>query len=122
MVRLTAPRRFARTALVLLGWALAAWPAATWGQEWAPSPLPASPQPAPPSPGASQELLQRLGKLEARLDWLTRQNDGLLHENKLLAEKVGPLPGPASAGLTAPGDGGAGGPGSAAPGASPAGA
>jgi hypothetical protein len=42
----------------------------------------------PPSAGISQQLLDRLGKMEKRLDWVTKQNEDLLRENKVLAEKL----------------------------------
>src|SRR5258708_4231228 len=74
---------------VLLGWVLAAWPAVASGQEGAPSPLAVPLRVIPPSPGVSQDLFERLGKMEERLDWVTKQNEGLLRENKVLAEKVG---------------------------------
>jgi phosphate-selective porin OprO/OprP len=77
--------------LVLLGWVLAVWPAIALGQEGVPlSPLTAPPWTVPPFPGACQELLERLGKMEERLDWLTKQNEDLLRENKLLAKKSSP--------------------------------
>jgi phosphate-selective porin OprO and OprP len=120
--------------LVLLGGTLAAWPAVALGQEGAPLPPTTPVREIPPSPCASQELLERLGKMEERLDWLTKQNEGLLRQNQMLAEKVGvPFrnisdPGPqgvitsapsgtALTGVTAPGDVGTGLFSSAGPGA-----
>jgi phosphate-selective porin OprO and OprP len=88
MSRITGPARFRWTSLVLLGWLLAARPAVALGQEaLLLPPLTVPPQPAPPSPGASRDLVERLGKLEERLDWVTKQNEGLLRENKGLADK-----------------------------------
>ncbi|HTU16922.1 MAG TPA: porin [Gemmataceae bacterium] len=76
---------------LMLGWMLAAWPAIALGQEEAPFPPPtASPQSAPPSLDAYQKLVERLGKMEERVDWVTKQNEDLLRKNKLLAEKKQP--------------------------------
>src|SRR4051794_8437692 len=79
--------RFRWMSLVPLGWVLAAWPAVARGQEGNPlPPLTAPPRVVPPA--LSQELLERLGKMEERLDRLTKQNEGLLRENRVLAERV----------------------------------
>jgi phosphate-selective porin OprO/OprP len=75
---------------VLLGALVAASPLPVLGQEAAP----------PPTPVDSRQLLDRLGTLEQRLDWLVRQNDDLRHENTVLTEQLGaPFP---STGATAP--------------------
>jgi phosphate-selective porin OprO/OprP len=68
--------------LVLLGWLFTAWPAVA-GQDAAPLP-PSTPVP----PTLSQELLERLGKMEERLDQVTKQNEALWRENQLLGEQV----------------------------------
>src|SRR5262245_42022773 len=79
---------------LMLGWVLATWPATALGQEGAPLPLQtAYPGTIPPFPSASQELFERLGKMEECLDWLTKQNEDLLRENKLLAKKAPPSSG-----------------------------
>ena len=84
---MASPMSFARSRgilLAMLAGTAASWVAPAAAQDAAP-PLLASP-PAPISPAAvdGQELLERLGKMERRLDWLTRQNDDLLRQNKLL--------------------------------------
>ena len=101
MPRITGPLRFRCLSWVLLGWMLAAWPATVWAQVGAPSaPLTAPAQTASLYLAAPQELLERLGKMEERLDWLTRQNEGLLRENKALADKVSaPAPWDVGAGI-----------------------
>src|SRR6266852_3788737 len=112
MSRITEPGRFPWMSLALLGWMLAAWPAVASGQEEAPLPpltVPLRVVPPSSASGASQELLERLGKMEERLDRVTKQNEDLWRENKVLAEKVG-LFGTAPTGVTAapPGDAGTG--------------
>ena len=90
MSRRTESARFGRTSLALLGWMLAAWPAVAVGQE-----APAPPSTAPPAsvpPSLSQELLERLGKVEERLDQVTQQNEALRRENQTLSEQMGALP------------------------------
>jgi phosphate-selective porin OprO/OprP len=88
MMRLITSSRFRWICLVTLGWMLAAWPIVALGQEIAP----VSPTTQPPATVAptdtSQQFRDRLRKLEQRLDLLTRQNDELLRENKLLTEKM----------------------------------
>jgi phosphate-selective porin OprO/OprP len=66
----------------LLGWMFAAWPAAVLGQDQSLPPA------DPPSVADSDDLPQRLGKLEDRLDWLMKQNEGLLRQNRALADQV----------------------------------
>src|SRR5438105_2613292 len=73
--------------LVLLGSLLAAWPAVALGQDVAPSP-PSTTTPTPVPPSLSQELLERLGKMEERLDQVTKQNEALWRENQMRAEQV----------------------------------
>ncbi len=81
--------KFLRTPLVLLGCVFAAWAAVAAGQQAVLSPpLTAAPPAASLSTGATPDLAERLGKLEARLDWLMNQNQALLHENQVLAGKV----------------------------------
>jgi phosphate-selective porin OprO/OprP len=70
--------------MMMLGWMLAAWPAIARGQGGVALPPPTVPPPA----DASQQLLERLGKMEERLDWVMKQNEDLLRENKALAAKV----------------------------------
>jgi phosphate-selective porin OprO/OprP len=75
--------------LLLLGWLLAGWVAGARAQEG--SGLP--PVPAPPpgvalSPGGYQELLDRLGAMEKRLDQVTKQNEDLRREKKAVAAKA----------------------------------
>src|SRR5947209_3375797 len=89
MSRRTDSERFGRMCLVLLGWMLAAWPAVALGQEELTlPPLAARSTAVPPLPGASQELLQRLGKLEERLDALTKQNEARSCENQMPAKNA----------------------------------
>lgn len=84
----TKTARFRWMTPVLLGWLLAAWPVVALGQEGTPLPPPtALPRSVPPSLYAYQELVERLGKMEACVDWVMKQNEALLRENKLLAEK-----------------------------------
>src|SRR5260370_615632 len=73
-----------------LGWMLAYWPARAPGQQASPSLPPTTDPPgavAPPS-DAYQELLDRLGKMEQRLDRVTKQNEDLAHANKTVAEQL----------------------------------
>jgi phosphate-selective porin OprO/OprP len=67
---------FRRLFLVLLGGMVATWSAPVVAQ-------------VPPAGADSQQFVERLGKMEQRLDWLTQQNNALLQENKLLTEKLG---------------------------------
>ncbi len=79
--------------LVLLSCILTAWPVVAAGQEEAPSPPPTPPpETGPPFLATTQELLERLGKMEERLDRVTKQNENPSRENKALAEKVGVNP------------------------------
>src|SRR5258708_26636216 len=128
-------RGFRWMSLVLLGWMLAAWPTAALGQEGGPlAPQTAPTQAVLPNLGASQELRERLDKMEGRLDWLTKQNEALLRENKVLAGMatspfrkinnpgpqgvmIGAQSGTASTGVTSPEGVGTGGFGSAGAGA-----
>jgi phosphate-selective porin OprO/OprP len=73
--------------LVVLCCVFAASPAVVRGQQG--TPVPSLPAPA----GSPQELLERLGKVEQRLDWVTSQNEALLLENKALTDKsAAPFP------------------------------
>jgi hypothetical protein len=76
---------------VLLGVLVAASPAPVRGQENDPPPQPpAIPvQTAPPGWGDTQQLLERLGKLEKGFDGLKQQDDSLRRENQELKEKLG---------------------------------
>ncbi len=77
--------------MVTVGWMLIGWSAGAMGQQVEPS-LPPNTDPLQaiaPSANAHQELLDRLRKMEQRLDWVAKQNEGLLRENQVLAEKVG---------------------------------
>jgi phosphate-selective porin OprO/OprP len=91
---------FRRLLLVLLGGMAAPWSAPAVAQEAAPLTLSALPVKAASPAGAdSQDLLQRLGKLEQRLDWLAQQNDILLRENQVLTERLAaPFPNNSSPG------------------------
>jgi len=71
---------------LFLTWLLAYWPAGAMAQEVVPFGTPA---PAPPpgvglSSGGYQELLDRLGTIEQRLDQVTKQNEDLHVENQTL--------------------------------------
>src|SRR5258708_2539459 len=88
MARPTKSALFLRLFLVLLGGMAAPWSAPAVAQEGAPSPPLAVPvRVVSPVVGDTQQLIERLDKMEQRLDWLTRQNDALLRENKVLREK-----------------------------------
>lgn len=92
--------RFRWISLMLLGTLLAAWPAVALGQTASPLPSPADP-PMPLSPSLSQELLDRLGKMEGRLDQLdqlTKQNEALWRENQTLSGQVVAPPSPSMGG------------------------
>jgi phosphate-selective porin OprO and OprP len=86
MTRRAQSGQFRWMSLMLLGWLLAAWPAVALGQEAAP--LPPLTTPTTPVP---QDLLERLGKMEERLDQVTKQNEALWRENQRLAgQEVAP--------------------------------
>src|SRR5580658_5468491 len=81
--------RFRWMYLVLLGWMLAGMPAVILGQEGNPLPFVTAPhQTVSPSACSTQELLERLRKIEERLDQVSKQNENLLRENKVLAVKA----------------------------------
>jgi phosphate-selective porin OprO/OprP len=88
----TDPRKAAHRACALAALSvLVAWlPTAAAQQAGAPN-LPALPAPAP-HPGsaapAADALLERLRKMEERLDQVTRQNEELARENSMLAGQV----------------------------------
>jgi phosphate-selective porin OprO/OprP len=92
------------------------WPAPAVAQEGASPPPAVSVSAVAPAAADPPDLLERLGKMEQRLDRLMRQNDALLRDNKLLTEKQeAPFPNMASPGApgvttgpTAPGQGGPG--------------
>src|SRR5262249_52753811 len=94
MARPKESARFRWLSLVLLGGMVAAWPATVLAQEGGPLPPLAVPVTSVPPRGRhTQQLCERLGKVEQRLDWLTRQNEALLRENKVLMEKsAAPFP------------------------------
>jgi phosphate-selective porin OprO/OprP len=73
-------RRWISTAII--GWTLAGWHAGAMGQEGSP-PIPAV-APIPSSVASpsdpQQELLDRLRKMEQRLDQVTKQNEDLSRE------------------------------------------
>src|ERR1700687_3280939 len=75
--------RFRGMSLMLLGCLLAAWPAVALGQQEAPAP-PSTTAPTPAPPVLSPELFERLGKMEERLDRLSKQNESLRRENHML--------------------------------------
>jgi phosphate-selective porin OprO/OprP len=114
----TKPSKFPWVSLALLGWLLGAGAGVALGQQEGPLPPKAdSVRVVLPSSGDSPDILERLGKMEERLDSLTRQNGGLLRENQALAEKAAagrqdatasPLLGPAPTVMTAPEGAGAG--------------
>src|ERR1700734_636439 len=72
--------------VVLAGLIQAAGHGAALGQEGAT--MPAAVTPVSATPNATQELLERMGRLEQRLDLLTRQNENLSRENSALVTKV----------------------------------
>ena len=76
-------RKFRWMSVVILGWMLAHWPAGATGQEGS-APVPPITDPPPravaPSSDAHQELLDRLRKMEQRLDQVTKQNEELSRE------------------------------------------
>jgi hypothetical protein len=77
--------------LALPGWLLAAWPVVALGQEAAPLPPSTVPGTSVP-PSLSQELLERLSKVEERLDQVTKQNEVLRREKQMLSDQVGEAP------------------------------
>jgi phosphate-selective porin OprO and OprP len=87
------PRRLRGMSLILLGWTLSAWPLFAQVQEGPALPPSTPPQRSVPSSFvASEDIIERLGKMEERLNRVTKQNEDLLHENRVLAEQ-GPIPG-----------------------------
>ena len=89
-MRIMESGRFRWMSLVILGGMLAGWPAGALGQEGSAAvPPTTNPRPeAAPSSDAYRELLDRLSKMEQRLDQVTKQNGDLSRENKGLAEQV----------------------------------
>src|SRR5437588_5295484 len=89
-MRLIEPRRFHWMSAVTLGGMLACWPAGAMGQGTSPSAPPTNdlPRVAAPSSDAHQELLDRLARIEQRLDQVTKQNEDLARANKTLAGQV----------------------------------
>jgi hypothetical protein len=79
---------FRRLCLALLGGMAAPWSTAAVAQEGALPPPAVPARAASPAGADSRNLLERLGKMEQRLDWLTQQNDALLRENRALTEKA----------------------------------
>jgi len=76
--------------MTTLVWTLAGWCAGAWGQGVSPSipPIDALP-PTAVSPSDSQkELLDRLGKMEQRLDQVTKQNEDLSREVRELRSVI----------------------------------
>ena len=75
--------KFRWMSVVILGSMLADWPAGATGEEGSP-PVPPITDPPPravaPSSDAHQELLDRLRKMEQRLDQVTKQNEELSRE------------------------------------------
>jgi len=91
MSLLTQTANGAWMSLALLGWLLGPWTASAPAQQEAPVPPQTVPfRVLPPTSSASPDLLDRLGRMEQRLDWVTQQNEALRRENKDLADKVGP--------------------------------
>ena len=76
--------------MVILCWTFAGWCAGAMGQEGSPSvpPVDALPRAAVLPSDAHQELLDRLLKMEQRLDQVTRQNEQLASANQMLAGQV----------------------------------
>src|SRR5439155_13118705 len=89
MMRLMQSGRFRWMCVVTLSWMFAYRPADALGQQGPPSvpPITDPPRAVAPSSDAYLELLDRLGKMEQRLDWVTKQNEDLARANKTLAEK-----------------------------------
>ena len=82
MMRIIGPGRMRWISPVILGWTLAGWCAGAMGQEGPPSVPPVDPLPrsaALPS-DPQQELLDRLLKMEQRLDRVTKRNEELSRE------------------------------------------
>jgi phosphate-selective porin OprO and OprP len=75
--------------MVILGWMLAGWPVSAMGQEGSTSvpPMPDPPRSAAPSADANQELLDRLRRMEQRLDQVTKQNEALSQEVRELRDE-----------------------------------
>lgn len=82
MTRIIDSGRFRWISMVILGWTLAGWYAGAVAQEGSPSVPSANALPrAVVSPSdAQQELLDRLRKMEQRLDQVTKQNEELSRE------------------------------------------
>jgi phosphate-selective porin OprO/OprP len=86
--------KFRWISVVSLGWLLAGWSAGTPAQEQTPQVLPNidPPRAAVPPSDSHQELLDRLGKMEQRLEQVTREKARLAFENQTPAERVHDLP------------------------------
>jgi len=82
MMRNIDPGRPRWISTAILGWTLAGWYAGAMGQEVPPSipPIADPPRTAVPSPDVQRELLDRLRKMEERLDQVTKQNEDLSRE------------------------------------------
>ena len=82
MMRIIDSGRLRWISMVILGWMLADWPAGAMGQEGSPPvpPADALPRAAVSPSDAHQELLDRLLKMEQRLDQVTKRNEELSRE------------------------------------------
>ena len=82
MIRTIDSGRLRWISIVALGWMIGDWPSGAMGQEGSPSVPQASALPrAAVSPSdAHQELLDRLLKMEQRLDQVTKRNEELSRE------------------------------------------
>jgi phosphate-selective porin OprO/OprP len=75
--------------VLVVGWMLLGRPAGSLGQEGSPPPpLSEPPRSTTPATDAQQELLDRLRRMEQRLDQVTTQNADLARENQSLAAQV----------------------------------
>jgi phosphate-selective porin OprO/OprP len=86
---MVSPMSFARSRamfLAMLAGTAASWVTPAAAQDAAPL-LPSPPAAVSPAAADCKDLVERLGKMEQRLDWLTRQNNDLLRQNKLLTAK-----------------------------------
>src|SRR5437773_652648 len=82
MIRINESGSLRWISMVILGWTIAGWYAGALGQETPPSipPIAGPPRAAAPASAAQPELLDRLRRMEERLDQVTKQNEELSRE------------------------------------------